>query len=61
MNDEEFESVKVLKLKIQKGGPNNSGFLQNWFRPEIRSPLFNLYKYQEPEKSIVNYAECIEI
>ena len=32
-------------------GPNNSDFLQNWFPPEIRSPLFNLQKFQDSEKS----------
>ena len=30
---------------MQKGGPNNSDILQNWF------PLFNLWKFQDPEKS----------
>ena len=33
---------KTFKIEIQKGGPNNSDFLQNWFPPEIRSPFFNL-------------------
>ena len=33
---------KTFKIEIQKGGPNNSDFLQNWFPPEIRSSLFNL-------------------
>ena len=33
---------KTFKIEIQKGGPNNSDILQNWFPPEIRSPLFNL-------------------
>ena len=36
---------------MQKGGPNNSDFLQNWFPPEITSPLFNLQKFQNSEKS----------
>ena len=30
--------LKTFKFEIQKGGPNNSDFLQNWFPPEIRSP-----------------------
>ena len=42
---------KTFKIEIQKGGPNNSDFLQNWFPPEIRSPLFNLQKFQDSEKS----------
>ena len=42
---------KTFKIQIQKEGPNNSDFLQNWFPPEIRSPLFNLQKFQDSEKS----------
>ena len=41
---------KSLKIQIQKGGPNNSDFLQNWFHLKIRSPLFNLQKFQDSEK-----------
>ena len=41
---------KTFKIEIQNGGPNNSDFLQNWFPPEIRSPLFNLQKFQDFEK-----------
>ena len=33
------------------GGPNNSDILQNWFPAEIRSPLFNLQKFQDSKKS----------
>ena len=33
---------KTFKIEIQKGGPNNSDFLQNWFHPEIRAALSNL-------------------
>ena len=51
MNDEEFRSRKLLKLKYGRGEPNNSDILQNWFPPEISSPVFNLYKYQTSEKS----------
>ena len=42
MNDDKSESTKSFKIEIQKGGPNNLDFLQNWFPPEIRSPFFNL-------------------
>ena len=41
---------KTFQIQIQKGGPNNSDFQENWF-PEIRSPLFNLEKFQDSEKS----------
>ena len=43
---------KTFKIEIQKGGPNNSDILQNWFHPEIRSPLFNLRKFQDSEESL---------
>ena len=36
-------------------GRNNSDFLQNWFPPEIRSTLFNLYKFQNSEKTITEW------
>ena len=42
---------KTFKIEIQMGGPNNSDFLQNWFPPEIRSPIFNLWKFQKSVKS----------
>ena len=33
LDDEEFEWLKFWKIEIQKGGPNNSAVLQNWFPP----------------------------
>ena len=33
---------KTFKIEIQKAGPNNSDILQNWFPPEIRTPVFDL-------------------
>ena len=42
---------KTFKTEIQKGGPNNLDFLQNWFPQEIRSPLFNLQKFKDSAKS----------
>ena len=50
MNDEEWVR-KTFKIEIQKGRQNNSDFLQNWFPPEIMSPLFYLSKFQDSEKS----------
>ena len=41
---------KNFKIQIQNRGPNNSDFLQNWFPPELRSPLFKLQIFQESEK-----------
>ena len=42
---------RTFKIEIQKGGPNNSDILQNWFPLEIRSPLLNLQKFENPERS----------
>ena len=42
MNDNEFESTKTFEIQIQKGGPNNSDFVENWLTRESRSPFLNL-------------------
>ena len=39
VNDEEFGSIEILRLKYRRG-PNNSNILQNSFFPEIRSTHF---------------------
>ena len=41
----------MFHIEIQKRGPSNSAFLQNWFPQEIRSPLFNLSKFWKADKS----------
>ena len=61
MNEEEFGSLKLLKLKDRRGGSNNSDFLQNWFSPKIWSPLFNLWKFEKSQKVLHNHVEYIEI
>ena len=43
------------KIEIQKGAPKNSVVLQNWLPQEIRSPLFNLRKFQKPGKSTAEW------
>ena len=53
LNNEEFGSIERLRLKYRTGsGPNNSDIPQNWLPLEIRSPLFNLQNFLDPEKSI---------
>ena len=42
---------KTFEIEIQKGGQNNSDFLQNCFPKILRSPLYNLLKFQDSEKS----------
>ena len=44
----------TFKSEIQKGEPNYFDILQNWFPPEIRSPLCNLEKFQGSEKITPN-------
>ena len=49
-NGAEFGSKKLLIWKYRMGGPNNSDILENWFPPEVRSPLFNFWKFENPER-----------
>ena len=42
---------RTFKIEIQKAGPNNPDILQNWFPTEIRSPLLNLLKFGNPERT----------
>ena len=62
-----FYFCKTFKIEIQKGGPNNSDFMQNWFpqeigfpkklgRPSLISRNFKILK-----RVLLNHAECIEI
>ena len=41
---------KSLKIEIQKGGLNNSDFLENWYTWEITSLVLNLQKLQDFDK-----------
>ena len=51
MSNKKIVSIKLLKLKYRREGPNNSDILQIWLPPEIRFPFFNLYKFENPERS----------
>ena len=51
MNDEEFGSLKFLKLKYRTGDQRIQPFCRIGSPQEIRSPLFNLTKFQKPKKS----------
>ena len=53
INDKEFGSLKFLKLKYRRGDQIIHPFCRVGFPQEIRSPLFNLTKFQKAEKSIV--------
>ena len=52
MNDEEFESFKFLELKYRKGDQIIQPFCRIGSTQEIRSPLFNLKKFQKIDESI---------
>ena len=42
---------RTFKIEIQKWGPNNSDILKNCFTTQIKSPLFNFYNFENPERS----------
>ena len=52
MNDEEFESLKFMEMKHRKGDEIIQPFCRIGSSQEIRSPLFNLKKFQKTEKNI---------
>ena len=51
MNGKEFGSFKLLKLKCRRGDQIIQLFYRIGSPQEIRSPLFNLGKFQKPQKS----------
>ena len=51
MNDKEFGSFKLLKLKHRRGDQIIQPFCRIGSLQEIRSPLFNLISFQKAEKS----------
>ena len=63
MSDEEFEPVKLLKLKCRRVDQIIQTFCKIGSPLKLGppTPLFNLYRFQDSEKTIVNYAECIDI
>ena len=50
-NDEEFRSLKFLKLKYRRGDQIIQTFSRIDSPKEIRSPLFNLEKFKKSDKS----------
>ena len=53
---------KMFKIEIQKGGPNNSDFLQNWFHPKIRpAPSLICGHLKTLRKVPLNHADYIEM
>ena len=54
MNEEEIASRKILKLKYRRGDQILQTFCKIGSLPDIRSPLFNLRKFQDSEESLPN-------
>ena len=52
MNDEEFGSLKFLKLKYRRGDQLIQPFCRIGSAEDVRSLLFNLTKFQKADKSI---------
>ena len=50
INDEEFGPLKFLTLKYRKGNQIIQSFCRIRFPQEIRSTLFNLWKFENAEK-----------
>ena len=61
MNDEEFGSVKFLKLKYRRGDQIFQPFCRIGSPEETRSSLSNLRKFKKLDKGFLNHVECIEI
>ena len=52
---------KTFKIEIQKGGQNNSAFLQNWFPQKLGPSSLDCRNLETSRKVLLNDAECIEI
>ena len=61
MNDKEFESLKLLKLKERRGEQIVEQFCRIGSPQEIRYPLFNFRKFKTSEKTTPDSYRCIEI
>ena len=46
--------LKTCKMEIEKGGPNNSDFLQNWFHSETRSSSLISRNFKALRKVLLN-------
>ena len=53
MNTKEFGSFKFLKLKYRRGDQISQSFCKIGSPRQVKSPLFNLGKFQKTEKSTV--------
>ena len=51
----------MFKIEMQKGGPNNSDFLQNRFPQKLGPPSLICRNFKDLRKILLNQAEIIEI
>ena len=61
MNDQEFGSSKLLKVKYRKGDQIILGFPRIDSPQKIGSPSLIHGKFKSLRKELLNHAECIEI
>ena len=52
---------KTFKIEIQKGGPNNSDFLQNWFPQKLGPSSLIWRNFKTLRLALMNHEECIEM
>ena len=51
MNDEEFGSIELLRLKYRRGDQIIQTFFKTGSPQKLNPRLFNLYKFENPERS----------
>ena len=52
---------RTFKIEIQKGGPNNSDILQNWFPQKLGPPSLICRNLKTLREVLLNHTKCIEI
>ena len=51
MNDEEFSSIKLLRFKYRRGDQIIQTYWKLVHPQKFNPPLFNLYKFENPDRS----------
>ena len=51
MHDEEFGSIELLRLKYRRGDQIIQTFFKTGSPQKLNPRLFNLYKFENPERS----------
>ena len=61
MNDEKFESLKLLKLKYRRGDQIIQTFYKIGSDQKLGPPSLICRNFKNLRKILMNHAECIEI